>query len=487
VHLLQATYKVVMFWRRRIYKKMELQDRELYHLIQSGVQRCEERKQPVLISHVACAGMIDPLAFFGRAEKRKEKEIVYWADANEDFILVGVGSVYSIKVEDNGSDRFSRIEDEWSRIVETSIRSSSCENPQTGLVLLGGGAFDPIKPQSERWRHFANAEFHLPRMLLTRKDGKSWITINYFLQGSENPKELTETLLKECEWLLSGEKYQLSAVGNSFAIEEVDAARWVAMVERIVQCIREGEMEKVVLARELHLHSETVISITDVLSRLHTGQPGSYIFAFAHHGDCLIGASPERLIKRKGDEYYSTCLAGSIKRGRNQMEDEMLGRELLNDKKNRFEQNLVVRMLGDKLKKYCESLEIPAEPHLKTLRNIYHLCTPLKGKALPGTSIFTVLADLHPSPALGGFPQKEAIKKIRDEEQLDRGWYGGPIGWVDANGAGEFIVAIRCGLVRENEVFLFAGCGIVENSDPVSEYEETKIKFQPMLSALGGN
>ena len=466
---------------------MELQERELYRLIQLGIRQCAERKQPVLISHVACAGTVDPLASFRNAENSKESEIVYWADADENFILVGVGSAYSIKGMDNDSDRFSKIEDEWSCVVANALRSSCRDISQTGLILLGGGAFDPMKPQSERWRHFANAEFHLPRMLLTNKDGKSWVTINYLLQGVENPQELTATLRHECEWFFNGEKYQRSAAENKFAIEEIDADRWVAMVEHVVQSIREGEMEKVVLARELRLHNETVISIADILSRLHTGQPGSYIFAFAHQGDCLIGASPERLIKRKKDEYYPTCLAGSIKRGKNQREDEMLGQELLNDQKNRFEQNLVVRMLSDKLEKYCEHLEIPAEPHLKQLKNIYHLCTPLKGKARQGTSIFTVLADLHPSPALGGFPQKEAIKKIRAVEQLDRGWYGGPIGWVDANGSGEFIVAIRCGLVHGNEVSLFAGCGIVGNSDPVSEYEETQIKFQPMLSAIGGN
>lgn len=466
---------------------MELQDRELYQFIQLGLKQCAERKQPVLISHVACAGMIDPLASFRSAQTRHEEEIVYWSDAGENLVLVGVGSAYSIKIDDSGLDRFSRIEKKWAEIKNNSIRSNNCKIAQTGLLLLGGGAFDPIKLQSDRWRHFANAEFHLPRMLLTCKDGEAWVTINYLLQGNENPEELAQGLLAQCEWFLSKEKYQPSAVGSSFAIKEVGADQWIAMVERIVQSIREGDVKKVVLARELFLQSKTVISLTDVLARLHAGQPGSYIFAFAHHGDCLIGASPERLIKRKGDEYFSTCLAGSIKRGRNQAEDEMLRQELLQDKKNRYEQNLVVRMLSDKLNKYCESLEIPAEPHLKPLRNIYHLCTLLQGQARPETSIFTVLDDLHPSPALGGFPQKEAIKKIREEEQLDRGWYGGPVGWVDDNGEGEFIVAIRCGLVRGKEVSLFAGCGIVETSDPVSEYEETQIKFQPMLSALGGS
>ncbi len=466
---------------------MELQYQELYSLIQSGLQQCDQRKIPVLISHVACVDSIDPLMFFREAETRREKEITYWADADEKFIMVGVGSVYAVKVEDNGADRFARVETEWATIVANSVRSSPCDVPQTGLVLLGGGSFDPIKPQSERWRNFAHAEFHLPRLLLTQTENAAWITINFLLQGSEKPEELTKTLLAECELFLTKGKYRLSAIENSFAIEEIGVDRWKPMVECVVKDIRDGAIEKVVLARELYLQSEAPISIADILFRLHAGQPGSYIFAFMHQGECLVGASPERLIKRKREEYYSTCLAGSMKRGKNPVEDELLGRELLHDKKNRYEQNLVVRMLSEKLKKYCDPLEIPSEPQLKQLKNIYHLCTPLKGKARPGISIFTVLSDLHPSPALGGFPQQEAMRKIREEEHLDRGWYGGPIGWVNADGSGEFIVAIRCGLVRQKEAFLFAGCGIVENSDPVSEYEETQIKFQPMLSALGGS
>lgn len=466
---------------------MELQNEKLYQLIRNGIEQYIQRKQPVLISHIASIGAVNPLSSFVSAEMKHEKEIVYWADAEENLVLVGVGAAYSIKIDDDGADRFSRVEKQWKRILNNSLCSSDYGVPQTGLVLLGGGAFDPLKPRSEKWHHFANGDFHLPRMLLTCKDGNCWLTINCLLQGDENPTTLAKKLLEECKWFLQGKEIPLSAANDLAAVEEMTPDKWMDMVERVVQNIREGEMKKVVLARELHLRSSAAISFARVLAKLQAAQTGSYIFAFARDGDCLIGASPERLIKRKGDEYLSTCLAGSIKRGQNLVEDKVLGQSLLQDKKNRFEQNLVVQMLSDKLNKYCKSLEIPSEPHLKSLKNIVHLCTPLKGKALEGTSLFAVLEDLHPSPALGGFPQKEAMRKIRDEEQLDRGWYGGPVGWVNAAGDGEFIVAIRSGLIRGNEVFLYAGCGIVDNSDPASEYEETQIKFQPMLLALGGS
>ncbi|VBB06117.1 isochorismate synthase [Lucifera butyrica] len=441
----------------------------------------------MLVSHVVPAGAFSPLDSFRNAVRRNQERIVYWSDSTSGITLAGAGEAYSIKVEHNGPDRFAEVEEKWRAIAANSMQSFQPEIPQTGLLLMGGGVFDPLKARSERWEHFANAEFHVPQILLTQTEGKSWLTLNYLLQGKEDFREITQYLMAACEWFLAEPGKPRPIAKNSFSVEAENPDRWLQLVDEVAQRIREGEWKKVVLARELRLHSENSIAVAEVLQRLHEDQPESHIFAFVHQGDCLLGASPECLVRREEDCFYSTCLAGSIRRGKDQPEDQMLGEELLQDPKNQQEHRLVVQMISDKLKKYCEALEIPAAPFLVKLKNIQHLCTPLVGKARPGTSLFHVAADLHPTPALGGFPQQAAMKKIREEEPFDRGWYGGPLGWADARGNGKFIVAIRCGLIRGKEISLFAGCGIVGDSEPLSEYEETMLKLQPMLAALGGN
>ena len=143
-------------------------------------------------------------------------------------------------------------------------------------------------------------------------------------------------------------------------------------------------------------------------------------------------------------------------------------------------------MIKGAIEDTCSEVDIPSEPRLLKLRHIQHLYTPVKGKPNLGTSLLMLVERLHPTPALGGVPTTSAMLKIREVEDMDRGFYGGPIGWLDYQGNGEFAVAIRSGLIQENEASIFAGCGVVENSEPESEYEETKIKFKPMLSALGG-
>ena len=215
-------------------------------------------------------------------------------------------------------------------------------------------------------------------------------------------------------------------------------------------------------------------------------QRDSYVFAFESGGDCFIGASPERLVKKENNKVYSTCLAGSIARGNDTLEDNTLGDELLNDDKNLQEHQYVVDMIKEAIEDTCSNVDIPIRPKLLKLRHIQHLYTPVRGVAKPGTSLLQIAEKLHPTPALGGLPKDSAILKIREVEDLDRGLYGGPLGWFDYRRNGEFAVAIRSGLIQSNEASIFAGCGVVEDSIAEVEYQETKIKFKPMLSALGG-
>ncbi len=144
-------------------------------------------------------------------------------------------------------------------------------------------------------------------------------------------------------------------------------------------------------------------------------------------------------------------------------------------------------MMREALQHHCTTVHISAAPQLLKLKNVQHLKTPIAGELIPGRCILDVIADLHPTPAVGGFPRHAALEAIRNTEKLDRGWYAGPLGWIGASGHGEFAVALRSGLIDGGKATLFAGCGIVSGSDPQAEYAESCLKFQVMLRGLGGS
>jgi isochorismate synthase len=178
------------------------------------------------------------------------------------------------------------------------------------------------------------------------------------------------------------------------------------------------------------------------------------------------------------------ALAGSAPRGATEQEDRQEGMELLNSEKNRREHAIVVNMVRSALEDLCSAVQVADTPHLLKLQNIQHLETAITGELLPGHSILEALQELHPTPAVGGFPCEAALAEIRDNEQLDRGWYAGPIGWIDKDGHGEFAVALRSGLIDGSKATLFAGCGIVADSEPDSEYAESRLKLKVMLQGI---
>jgi menaquinone-specific isochorismate synthase len=320
--------------------------------------------------------------------------------------------------------------------------------------------------------------------MLTATNNKSYITINKLI----TPYDKLETCIQHFEQFVGeNQNYHLDCEkGNEFASIELKTTEWVEAVQKATADIHKNEMDKVVLAREVHLEFTEKIDPYQLVGRLQKEQPTSFIFGFENGMQYFIGATPERLVKKKENQVLSTCLAGSIKRGSTTYEDNVLGQQLLQDDKNLNEHNIVVKMIKEVFKDCCYDIEVPNDPALLKTKNIQHLYTPVKGLAKEGQTLLSLVEKLHPTPALGGFPQVKAIEKIRELEPMHRGWYAAPIGWLDYEDNGEFVVAIRSGLIEGNKAALFAGCGIVAESDPKSEYFETRIKLKPMLSALGG-
>jgi salicylate biosynthesis isochorismate synthase len=260
-------------------------------------------------------------------------------------------------------------------------------------------------------------------------------------------------------------------------IDEADRATWSRQVEDIRCKIQQGVFQKVVAARHCVVELETGAGSLDVLKRLEERFPGCTRFALWRGDVAFLGATPELLISRRGPSVLSEALAGSTGHAARMMASS----------KEREEHQLVVRAILSALEPFCSSLRSAPEPSVRELPNVLHMQTQIEGHLREPTHVLALVKALHPTPAVGGVPTIEAIQWIVEHEALARGWYSAPVGWNDAAGDGEFVVALRSGLLRDGKAWVYAGAGIMADSDPAAEYAETELKMQALLGALHGH
>lgn len=453
----------------------------LYDKLVKGIQKAKQYNQPIVVSLTSTVEKQDALTFF-TACKNKIQTRSFWSDPKREFTFIGIGSAVSL--EANGVNRFVQISKQWQQLINHALIFSDTSIPGTGPTMIGGFRFDPLKTKTALWKSFPDAKLTLPKYALTIYKENCWLTENYYLNQTDDAKEITEKTEIERNNLFYTPITDEEKLPTSIIKEEINPQSWIQTVEKTTEEIKKHELEKVVLAREMRLYSNEPFSPERTLSRLLEEQTSSFIFAFENEGDCFIGATPERLAKRENENIFFTCLAGSMKRGKTNEEDEKLGQFLLHDDKNRYEHQLVVKMITEVAKNMCRDVQVPNRPELFKSRHIQHLFTPISAKA-SHHSLLEIIEAMHPTPALGGYPKEKGFEKIRHIEELDRGWYAAPVGWLDYQGNGEFAAAIRSAVLQGKQASLFAGVGLVADSDPKTEYEETLIKFKPMLSALG--
>lgn len=428
-------------------------------------------------------GYLSPLAFLKAGEDKYTKNHFYWQNANQTLTLVGLGYAKVLK-SDRQDGRFTDIADQWEELCKALIK----EEEDIAPTLFGGFTFDPKNTQSSEWRNFPMGYFVLPSIQLMTKNGRTSVIINLVTTEAYAAEEF-EALRIERDRLIhrtqvtefiSTEKPTVTAVN------EMDVNRYKEAVRNTTKRIQDGDAEKVVIARSIQLQFPETVSSLTALHHIANEQQESYHFGLQKDGELFFGATPERLIETADGRAYSACVAGSIKRGKTAEEDRLIGEELLNDSKNREEHQYVVDMISNVFDEFCTESFIPKQPKLMKIRDIQHLFTPVDAKLKDERNIFDFVEALHPTPALGGLPTVKSMDIIREEEQMDRGYYAAPIGWTDTEGNGEFAVAIRSALLVEDTAYLYAGGGIVADSEVEKEYDETWIKFRPVLRALGG-
>ncbi|MCA1028804.1 isochorismate synthase [Cytobacillus kochii] len=450
-----------------------------------ALSKAQRTNHDILFSEVCEIDCIDPLAFFGAGKKTELGDRFFWTGSDNEVVITGVGINYLFQ-SDQTTDRFFYVQKKWQSLLDDAIIHNSYSIDAIGPTLFGGFTFDPLKEKTKLWSQYKHTDFHLPQYMCTIAGGRAFLTTNMLVHPNDR-EERIEDMLEERRQLLQNAKILPTRINNKvIAQHEVASGEWKKAVAQVVDEMRKNVIQKVVLARETRLTFAHPVQIESVLQNLLDKQKNSFIFAFESGSDCFIGATPERLVKKQGHTLYTTCLAGSMKRGETKEEDDALGKELLQDEKNLQEHQYVVDMIRQAMEMVGTEVELPEGPQLLKLRDIQHLYTPVIAAASKEGSLLAIIEKLHPTPALGGVPTEKAIEVIRDLEILDRGLYGSPIGWLDYQGNGDFAVALRSGLIQDNEASIFAGCGVVKDSEVESEYQETKIKFRPMLSALGG-
>jgi isochorismate synthase len=354
-------------------------------------------------------------------------------------------------------------------------------------MATGALAFDPSAP----------GELVIPEMTYVRDvDGTSWVTV----VGTQPPDlpdlpDLPSPVphpARDLDGTDDAKKWPIGSripdLRRGATLIESGDVKFVAAVTTALGHIAANELQKVVLARKVIIDFELPVDVGATVAALRTRERSSTIFAVTSPGFAFVGASPELLVEREGAVVRSVPLAGTVRMTGDSGSDQAAVARLIASAKQNLEHRLVVDVVAAQLQGCTETLHVPAEPEVLWLRQMAHLATPiagrLEGDPLNWPSALELAASLHPTPAVGGSPRAAALEIIAELEPGGRGLYAGPVGWVDANGNGQFVIGIRSCEVTGRSASVYAGAGIVAGSDPQDELAETSIKLDTMLGAL---
>ncbi len=430
---------------------------------------------------------VEPGAFlrWGRGRPRG-----FWARGRG--WLAHVGEIESLVVHAGAGsqDRFLAIQDRARNFARRENGNGwGKQGREPALRFYGGFSFRDDHVPRDFWAAFPSARFVVPDLELEH-DGE---TVRLSAQELVGPGDDSDAVRSQLRARLDYTRKGVARVArNGDHRAPHPAARlrsgrrsWQRAVDDILASIQDGPMDKAVLARILDVSTTGALDPVEVLEYLRCENADAHVFLFEPvAGSPIVGATPEALATVRGDRFSATAVAGSVSRGETDEEQRALAHQLLGSAKDRVEHAFTVKDLVARLSPLCRKVEAEAEPHVLTLARIQHLETRIKAVLRPGASVLDLVAALHPTPAVCGLPRDAALDLLSRNEPFERGWYAGPVGWFDTRGDGVFVPALRTAVARSTTWRLFAGAGIVPGSDPEDEWEETGIKFEPVLRAL---
>ncbi|QDB80291.1 isochorismate synthase [Georgenia wutianyii] len=389
---------------------------------------------------------------------------VSWVRRGDGLVGWGVAA----RVDTHGATRMVDADAWWRETAGTMVVRDDVRLPGTGPVAFGSFAFSR--------RSDSGGTLLVPQVLVGRREGRSWLT-------AVGPAGLGPTpSLAACR----GEVTPVTGPGEvSFTDGALTSEEWQQAVAEVVATIRGGEVEKVVMARDVVARTGADLDVRHLLRNLADQYPTCWTFSV----DSLVGATPELLVRRDQGLVACRVLAGTIQRTGDDAADLRRAAELARSSKDLGEHELAVASVAEALGPYCSSFNVPDSPFVLHLPNVMHLASDVTGvldrSHSGGPSSLALAAALHPTAAVGGTPTARAVELLAEAERMDRGRYAAPVGWMGADGDGEWGIALRSGQVTgPRSVRLFAGCGIVAASEPAAEARESEAKLTPMRSAL---
>lgn len=380
-----------------------------------------------------------------------------WMRRNQG--LAGIGC--ALRLEFFGPNRMTDAAATWKQVVALATVTDPLARTGTGLLAFGAFAFDESSAET--------SVLIVPEIIVGREDGQCWVTRIWATGQSapENPLVLHPL----------GDEYRIALLPGALPPQDFRTA-----VSSVIDSIRAQQVNKVVLARDLVGRVPAESDLRRAITRLALGYPDCWTYAV----DGLIGSSPETLIRADHGSVNARVLAGTISRGADAEDDREAALALATSSKDGDEHEFAVQSVLKSLRPHTSVLATSEIPFTVKLPNLWHLATDLEGTLSDGSTSLDLIAALHPTAAVAGTPTNEALARIRELEPFDRGRYAGPVGWVGADGDGEWAIALRCAQVAPSgAITAYAGCGIVLDSDPDRELAETKMKFRPVVEAFG--
>jgi isochorismate synthase len=440
------------------------------------------RGRRTLVSLTFAIDVADPCAAIFAARLASDRWFC-WEQPDRDFALAGMG--VAREAAGRGERRFAEVAQAAGETLRDAIVEGVRGVPAgAGPVWLGGFAFDPAGGGSATWSSFDPGSLFLPEVSLCRRGADCFLTVNAIVGPGDDAERRAEELGARLAGLRADATLPLldpHPTGRPTIRSARPPRAFEAAVEGATTRIAAGEMQKVVLAREVIVSAAAAHDPAAIFGAMREQFPACFCFCAGTPEAAFIGASPELLVRRSGAGVSTVALAGSTRRSSDPAVDDHLGERLMRSDKDRREHRIVAERIVRRLRPHAVWVETGPEPEIVKVANIQHLATPVIAQLSEAHSAIELAGMLHPTPAVGGEPWPAAEPALRELERLDRGWYAAPVGWMDATEDGEFCVALRSALLRDRDAHLFAGVGVVAGSDPEAELAETEIKLGAML------
>jgi salicylate biosynthesis isochorismate synthase/menaquinone-specific isochorismate synthase len=452
--------------------------------IGEAIERAAKRDRRTLVSVTVPVEGVDPCAMVFASRLASDRWFC-WEQPDREFALAALGVAQ--EATSRGDGRFRDV----GRACLETLRHVDVDQPPglpagAGPVWVGGFAFAPDGGSSSTWSSLSPGSMVLPEVSVCRSGDAVFITVNAVVQPGEDQAERSARIATRLASLRAEPLPMLDP--HLISRPEIRSVRPPGDFEGAVAAatarIDADELRKVVLAREVVVTGGSAHEPAALFGAMREQFRSCFCFCCGTPEAAFLGASPELLLRRSGASVSTVALAGSTRRSSDPAVDDHLGEQLLRSDKDRREQQIVSDRIVRKLRPHAVWVEGAPEPEIVKVANIQHLATPVIAQLAEPRSAIELAGLLHPTPAVGGEPWPAAATTIAKLEQMDRGWYAGPVGWMDATEDGEFCVALRSALLRDREAHLYAGVGVVAGSDPSAELAETEVKLGALLPLL---